>query len=175
MQVRQRAVKLWREKIVQPAKQLTRGEVIVAVIAGLIGGIFPVPLVTTVASLLFARSMCLIAPQVMLAFSVNMCCTPLQIILIPVFARATALLLREDTSPYTAVALRRALGLSLSEVLSTCAKMLLYATLSWTILLVPVWLACRTIQATARKHRECLDALLPVHVHIAAHNHVMLP
>jgi hypothetical protein len=79
-----RAKAFWREKLLIPASNLTTEQLGLALGAGIWGGIFPVPGVTTAAVGLIIAGLRLVgcstpAPAVALAVAVNLALTPLQV------------------------------------------------------------------------------------------------
>lgn len=134
------------EKLLVPLRQLTLVEIVVSCGVGVLGGVFPIPMVTTVVTLLLAKVLHCNAPQVMLSTTANFICTPLQIVMIPVFARVMALLSRGDPSGYTTAALKASLEKGYGAFFASSSTMLLYATIAWCLFAGAAMLALRVAQ-----------------------------
>ena len=71
--------------MITPASELEANEISLSVSIGLWGGVFPVPAVTTFATILLAAILRVSATQKALAFTFNMLATPLQLLSMPSF------------------------------------------------------------------------------------------
>ncbi|KAG5501779.1 hypothetical protein JKF63_04048 [Porcisia hertigi] len=126
-----------RERLLVPLRLLTLGEVLIAASIGLLGGVFPVPLVTAMVTLLVGFYIQCTSPQLILGSTTNFFCTPLQFALIPRFARLVGLFIETDVSDFTGYALQRSLNDGYTALVYSCGRMLLYATMGWFIVAVP--------------------------------------
>lgn len=146
---RQRLTQAVRERLLIPLRQLSGLEIAVAVAIGIIGGVFPVPLVTSLVTLFVGWCLRCSAAELVVGSSVNLFCTPLQFALLPSFARLTGTLRGEDTTAYTAAALRAALSAGYVAFLQSCGRMIVYATLAWCFVFLPVVFVLRHVQRYA--------------------------
>jgi Na+/phosphate symporter len=155
---RQRASQALRERLIL-LRQLTVLEVFVAVAIGVVGGLFPVPLVTSFVTLISGWYVQCNAAELVVGSTVNLFCTPLQFALIPYLARMMGAIMQEDTSTFTARALREAVGKGYIMFLKTCGWMIAYATLAWFFVFIPVILVLRAIQRCATHRAARRDSL----------------
>lgn len=141
-----RLAKFWQEKVTEPLRSLSLRELLIAIIIGLLGGIFPVPLITTAVTLLLGHYISCSFPQKVFGTTVNMFCTPLQLALLPPLARLTGTLMQRDISAFSSSALRVALKGGYISFASSCGLMILYATVSWFLIAIPITFAIRAAQ-----------------------------
>ncbi|GET89377.1 hypothetical protein, conserved [Leishmania tarentolae] len=136
----------FRERVVVPLSHLTWREVVVAVSVGILGGIFPVPFVTPFITLLVGYYIRCTTTEVVLASTINLFCTPLQLALLPSLARLAGFLLQADVETFTAHALHESLKVGKTVFLSSCGRMMLYATVGWLFVAIPTVIVLRSLQ-----------------------------
>lgn len=159
LRYRHRASQAVRERLLIPLRQLTALEIAVAIAIGVVGGVFPVPLVTSFITLLTGWCVRCSAAELVVGSTVNLFCTPLQIALLPSFARLAGSLTREDTTAFTAAALKEAIGKGIGVFLRSCGWMIAYATLAWCIIFIPLIFALRALQRYASHHAQHKESL----------------
>lgn len=123
-----------QHKLVDPLAQLPLSERVTAVAVGIIGGMFPIPALTTVATVGMAKVISISAPQFMVACAVNLLVTPLEVAMIPFFAVGGAAMMGADSTNFTAAHLLAAMENGLSALLRDALAMLIHAALCWTVL-----------------------------------------
>ncbi|KPA86716.1 hypothetical protein ABB37_00805 [Leptomonas pyrrhocoris] len=148
-----RASQALRERLLIPLRQLTGIEIFVAVAIGVVGGLFPVPLLTSLVTLLAGWYVHCNAAQLVFGSTVNLFCTPLQLALLPSFARLMGAITQGETSTFTAYALKEALAKGYASFLSSCGWMIAYAVVGWFLVFIPVVLVLRALQRCTT-HRE---------------------
>ncbi|KAI5685413.1 hypothetical_protein [Leishmania braziliensis MHOM/BR/75/M2904] len=135
-----------RERLLMPLRQLTWAEVLVAVSVGVLGGTFPVPLVTSLVTLIIGYYVRCTTAELVLGSTANLFCTPLQFALLPSFARFVGSLTEEDVTAFTAHALQESLRVGYATFLSSCGRMIFYATIGWFLVSTPIVLVLRFAQ-----------------------------
>lgn len=124
-----------QQRIVKPFAALSYQERLFCAFVGLLGGCFPVPALTTIVTAFLCRLLRLSAPQVAAAMVVNLLSTPLELLLIPYLARATAWVLQTDASTFTAEFLAQSLQHGgVWQLLEVASSMLLHAVIGWIVL-----------------------------------------
>lgn len=166
---RQRLAQALNERLVLPLRQLSGLEVSVAVAIGVIGGVFPVPLVTSIVTLAVGWYVQCNAAEFVVGSTVNFFCTPIQLALLPSFARLMGAILQKETSTFTAYALKEAIAKGYASFLSSCIRMVAYATIAWFLVCIPVIIVLRSVQKCAvyrqlRKESECSINTEEMHV-----------
>lgn len=151
--VKDRITRFVREKLIAPSAELTMVEVMVAVVAGTIAGIFPIPMLATVVTLAYCRFIMCSAPQTILGTAVNAILTPIQFILIPVFARFAAYVAGYNSSNFTTAALQTAIEGGVATLVGSCLSMLLFALVAWLMICIPVTLFLRRVQRTVSRQK----------------------
>ncbi|EPY28751.1 hypothetical protein STCU_04899 [Strigomonas culicis] len=127
-----------RGRLIEPLKQMTLFESMCAVLVGFISGVFPVPLTTALILLLLGRILALSSVQLVVATTVNVLSSPLQIVMIPLYAQWMTVLLRGDASLYTATALYSALEKGYINFFLSSASFLSRSAAMWMLLSAPV-------------------------------------
>ncbi|KAG5476322.1 hypothetical protein LSCM1_04024 [Leishmania martiniquensis] len=135
-----------RERLLVPLSQLTGAELMVALSIGVLGGIFPIPLVTSLATLAIGCYAQCTTTQLVLGSTVNLFCTPVQFLLLPSFACLLGTLAQVDVAAFTASALQNSLKAGYATFLSSCARMLFCATIGWFLVTAPLIIALRFVQ-----------------------------
>jgi hypothetical protein len=133
----------WRRDVRDPLLQMTAHQRVGAATAGVLGGLFPVPCVTTVVTLGLARAACLSAPQSAVALAINLAATPLEILLIPTLAKIGSVVTGADGSSFTADALLLQMNEGIIPLITNCASFLVHAVLAWTLLTIASVIALR--------------------------------
>ncbi|KAG5476593.1 hypothetical protein CUR178_03764 [Leishmania enriettii] len=142
-----------REVLLEPLSQLTGAELLVALSIGVLGGVFPLPLVTSLVTLAIGWYVRCTTTQYVLCSTANLFCTPLQFALLPSFARLIGSAAQVDVTAFTVRALRESLKVSYTTFLSSCSRMLLYATMGWFLVVIPIILVLRAVQQCIQ-HRQ---------------------
>jgi hypothetical protein len=125
----------WLKKdVYHPLLEMNHSQRTAAAAVGVVGGIFPVPALTTFATLLVVRLADLHTAQSAVAVAINIAVAPLQIALIPSFASAGSLITGADGSLFTSEALLRHMGEGLVSFAHNGASLLVHATLAWVLL-----------------------------------------
>lgn len=81
-----------REQLWQPLVTLPPSARFQCVVIGILGGVAPIPAVTTFITVLLCKLMAFAAAQTAVATAINVALTPVQIVMLPYFADAGALL-----------------------------------------------------------------------------------
>ncbi|ORC87672.1 uncharacterized protein TM35_000212780 [Trypanosoma theileri] len=131
--------------IVVPFQQLNARKLILAATAGILGGIFPVPMFTSIVTLIFCRMLHCCALQIALATAINFLVTPLEVLLIVPFACATATVLGSDASRFTVASLYNSMNLGLIDFFFTSSSLLIHSFLSWCFFAIPLLYIVRSL------------------------------
>ena len=127
-------VKNWyKHKLVQPWKRLTAMEKVFCLVVGVLGGMFPVPGVTTFVGLVISKLLALSAPQIAVSSAVNLVLAPVQLMAIPFLAQFAAVFTGADASTFTATFLAGAAADGMGVLLSSAGSMLLHAICLWAV------------------------------------------
>ncbi len=115
-------------------------ERIICVIIGILGGVYPVPAVTTACTGILIKIMNFNAAQSAIAIAVNLACTPLQFILLPYFADSSAYLLPAsffgaESKPSTIIVEAFKSG-SMTETVKIAGSIIVAAQIPWLILTI---------------------------------------
>ena len=129
----QRVKNWWRNKLALPWSKLGLVEKVFAVLVGLVGGLFPIPALTTAVTLALVSAFKMNAAQAGVATAINLMVTPLEFILIPPLAQMAAPLTGADGSNFTASFLSDALALGVMNLLTAGGSMVLHAVASWFV------------------------------------------
>ncbi|KPI85891.1 hypothetical protein ABL78_5023 [Leptomonas seymouri] len=167
---RQRAFQVLRERLLNPLRQLTGIEIFVAVAVGVVGGVFPVPLITSLVTLISGWYIHCSAAELVVGSTVNLLCTPLQFAFLPSFARLSGTISQADTSAFTATALMEALTKGYAVLIASCARMIAYAVFGWLLVCIPVIFVLRALQRCAVRRelqRQSLHLLTLEEVHVS--------
>lgn len=135
-----------RERVLVPLSQLTWAEVLVAVSVGVLGGIFPVPFVTSLATLVIGYYLRCTATELVLASTINFFCTPLQFALLPSLAHLAGFLTQAEVDAFTAHALHESLRVDYTTFLRSCGRMIFYAAVGWFFVAIPIVMILRSAQ-----------------------------
>ncbi len=130
----ERALNWLNKSLIRPLQLMTWRQRGMAIIVGLVGGLFPVPMVTSLVCAIVCLFLRLSAPQAAVATVMNLLLTPLQIILIPGFASLAAFVTGADASDFTLTAIYHAKEGGLLAVLTSATSLLLHAVGSWLVL-----------------------------------------
>ena len=133
--------KLWRrldKSVVTPLRQMPPTDRLMCLSVGVVGGMFPVPFLTTVVTFALIAALRLTGARlqpaaVAVATAVNLLVAPADVAAIPLFARAAAALTGADASSFTAEFLMAKMGEGLMPLLQGAAAMLLHAILAWAL------------------------------------------
>lgn len=139
---------------VQPIKQLTPYELLVAIALGAIGGLFPIPMTTTIITVALCKWIPCSVPQVLFATALSFICVPFQFAMVPVFARAFAVAVRIDSSAYTVASIRSSMGKGILATVRSSAGMFACSVAMWLIAATPTVLFCRSLQAKSATRRD---------------------
>lgn len=150
-QVAARCKQFWVEKFKRPFAVLSTVDRITCVIVGVLGGLFPVPMVTTAVTLGLSALFGFRAPQIAIATTMNFVVTPAEIAIIPTLARTAALLTGADTTNFTASFILEALNVSLWQLLTVASSVLLHAVVGWAMLAVVVLLPVKPLVSVLRR------------------------
>jgi hypothetical protein len=123
-------------KIVRPLRQMTWYERACVLVVGVLGGLFPVPALTTLVTLALAPLFSLNAAQVAVASAINLMLTGVEIAMIPTFATVGALLLGGDSSLFTLSMIQDSLKEGIMMLLRNASHMLMYACVAWALMTV---------------------------------------
>ncbi|RNF09439.1 hypothetical protein TraAM80_02149 [Trypanosoma rangeli] len=118
-------------RLVVPCRELTLKRLMIALSAGTIGGVFPVPMLTSVATLIICRVLQCSTLEATLATSVNLLLTPLELFLVVPFASVTASVVGIDTNQFTAAALYQSTELGFTHFMRNSATLLIYSCICW--------------------------------------------
>jgi hypothetical protein len=129
----QRAKQWFRTKLQQPWSRLSMVEQILAVVVGILGGLFPVPMLTTFVTVVLGKLLTMNAAQIAVATAINFFMTPLEVALIPPLARWFTPITGASSESFTASNLADAMGQGVSTLISVAGVMLLHAILSWAV------------------------------------------
>ncbi|KAK7201146.1 hypothetical protein NESM_000175600 [Novymonas esmeraldas] len=140
------ASQVLRERLLLPLRQLSWEEVLVAIAVGVLGGIFPVPLVTSLVTLAIGYYVRCSAAELVLGSTANFFCTPLQFALLPLLARFMGNVARVNVDAFTAAALRESLSAGYTTFLTSTGRMLCYATMGWFLFAIPAVVVLRFAQ-----------------------------
>ncbi|KAH9598681.1 hypothetical protein LSM04_009201 [Trypanosoma melophagium] len=130
-------------RIVVPFQQLNARKLTISATAGILGGIFPVPMFTSIVTLIFCRMFHCCALQIALATAINFLVTPLEVLLIVPFACATAAVIGSDTSKFTVASLYQSMNLGFIDFFFASASLLIHSFLSWCFFTIPVFYIVR--------------------------------
>lgn len=131
-----KVVEWWRRDVYHPLLQMSHSKRAAAASVGVVGGVFPIPALTTFATLFIVRLAALNAAQSAVAVAINIAASPLQIAFIPYFATAGSLITGTDASAFTSEAILRNMGEGLLSFAQSSASLLIHATLAWLLLVV---------------------------------------
>lgn len=148
------AVDILKEKVVKPFTSLTVAECCLSAFVGLLGGCFPIPALTTIVTAFLCRLFDFSTAQVAAAMVVNMLSTPLELMLIPVFATTAAAVIGSDASTFTSEFLMQTLSSGgVMQLFEVASALLAHAVIAWTILCAVACLVLRVVlprQAVAK-------------------------
>eukprot|EP00759_Apiculatamorpha_spiralis_P013905 PhF_6_TR20634/c0_g1_i1/m.29729 len=113
---------------------LTLLEALSAVIVGTLGGIFPIPGITTAVTLFLANICSHNKAQLAIATSLNFLLTPVDLYMIPVFANWSGSVFGAEV--YSASMLTKWLSEGVMALLSQGGGMVMYAILSWFLVTI---------------------------------------
>ncbi|EAN96566.1 hypothetical protein, conserved [Trypanosoma cruzi] len=133
-------------RLVVPCRDLNFSCLMVALSAGIIGGVFPVPLLTSIVTLIICRVLRCRALEATLATTVNLLLAPLELFLVVPFACMAAFVLGGDTSQFTTAAIYHSAKLGFFDFLQTSFSLLMYSCLCWMALAVPLLYFIRGLQ-----------------------------
>ena len=131
------SVKQWlQEKLITPAKLLSSFQIGLAVAVGVWGGIFPIPAMSTFATLAFCttimRSM-FTAAMTTISITINLIVTPIQLMAMPFFMNLPSKL--TGASPCSVGDLVTSIQTKpFLETCSTFGLCMIWAVLAWTVL-----------------------------------------
>lgn len=139
-------VRHWfQTKLRNPWRRLHTAEKLLALIVGVLGGVFPIPALTTIATLALASLLALNAPQTGVATAINLALTPVAIGMIPVFAHLAAFFSGADTTTFSAEFLMAAAAESLTHLLAVAASVLIHATVAWVVITAVVFAGVKVL------------------------------
>ncbi|EAN94247.1 hypothetical protein, conserved [Trypanosoma cruzi] len=133
-------------RLVVPCRDLNFSCLMVALSAGVIGGVFPVPLLTSIATLIICRVLRCRALEATLATTVNLLLAPLELFLVVPFACMAAFVLGGDTRQFTTAAIYHSAKLGFFDFLQMSASLLMYSCLCWMALAIPLLYFIRGLQ-----------------------------
>jgi hypothetical protein len=115
---------------------MTAAERLCCLLVGLLGGMFPVPMLTTVVTAFLSKFTSLPGPQMAVAMTINVVIAPVELVAIPPLARFGALLTGANASQFTAAFLLAAIDQGPRELFYAAQGMLLHAILTWALFAV---------------------------------------
>ncbi|RNF19780.1 uncharacterized protein Tco025E_04117 [Trypanosoma conorhini] len=133
-------------RLVVPCRELTRGRLMVALSAGTIGGVFPVPMLTSLVTLIICRVLRCRPLEATLATSINLLLTPLELLLVVPFASVAAAVVGGDTRKFSATALYQSTELGFVGFVRNSATVLIYSCICWMSFAFPLLYLIRSLQ-----------------------------
>lgn len=125
-----------------------------SIVVGAIGGIFPIPAVTTIVTVLLCTGLRLSAAQTAVATAINLACTPLQLALLPSLGWIAASVAGTDASTFTAENIGISMREGLMPFLSSMALLLVHAVASWICIAITVVLVTLTLRTSEKSNRQ---------------------
>lgn len=127
-------VRHWtRQKITRPLAAMSAWDRATCLLVGVLGGLFPVPMVTTAVTVALCAMLGLSAVQSGVATAVNFALTPAQLFMIPVFANLCAVVLRQPAD-FTVETVKSKLNEGFAAIVTNAASMLVFASVTWALL-----------------------------------------
>jgi hypothetical protein len=126
-----------------PFLRLSNHQRLAACAVGVVGGMFPIPMVTTLVTMALAFIMSLTKLQITVSVAVNLLCAPVDVMFIPTQARFAAWFTGASSESFTASALMAAMQEGIVAMLSTSASMLVHAVIGWSVFFLWILLAVR--------------------------------
>lgn len=130
-----------RTQLTEPLNQLPWSRRFFCVLIGVLGGISPVPMITTAVTVALARIVGLTTPEIGVASGVNVLLTPLQILFMPIFANASLLLKQlvgatagDEQMPSVKLIALLDEGADVSTLIAGAGSIIMAATLPWALL-----------------------------------------
>lgn len=137
-------VKAWFSRFWRQLMDLSLTDRIVAVVVGIVGGIFPMPSITTLVTLFLARLMSCTPPQIALSTSVNLVLAPVDIYLLPKFATLTSVAMGYEVT-YTGPMLLEMINQGVLHLITAGGTMILMAIVSWVFIAMGILVATTVI------------------------------
>ena len=131
------AVSDWFDaKLRRPLAAMSSAERFLVVLVGVVGGIFPLPALTTIATLLLSVVLKFGSAQSAVAAVVNLLVTPIEFVLIPTFAKLGCCFTGEDATKFTIQVIQAAAAEGVVSLVKNASSMLIHACLAWMVLAV---------------------------------------
>lgn len=118
--------------------QLAWREIALSLGTGTLGGIFPIPLFTAFITAILGRFFNVSEAQKVVSAAINFVTVPVQLYLIPFFARYGAEFLNQDPNKYSVQELKTSLNKGVDQFMGTSGKMLILSALGWACIAIPL-------------------------------------
>lgn len=136
-----------------PITRLKPLDLVSVVLVGILGGIMPFPMLTTPATVLVGHLGGLSKTEVLLSSTINLLCTPLQLMMMPVWGRGLANVLGQDTSHFTITYLQGALANGVGPFVTAYWDVLLYGMISWIFVAIVASGIVRGLKSITHRER----------------------
>jgi hypothetical protein len=150
----------FRQNIAQPLRRMTPNERLLCVATGFVGGMFPLPMVTTVVTLAIIATLPFVIPPHLaslptagkaVATAINLLLAPLDILAVPYLAQLAALFSGADATRFTPSFLAGLMAEGLVPLLSGAASLLGHAVAAWLFLSAALF---GVLVLVLRRHRR---------------------
>nr|CCC48822.1 conserved hypothetical protein [Trypanosoma vivax Y486] len=118
-------------RVLNPCRTLSARQLLFSITVGMLGGIFPIPLFTSVVTTLMCRQLNLNVSQSLLAITVNLLVFPLEVLLITPFAQLTAHVTRANTTQLTMAAYYDSMSKGGVQFVQFSIKLFLHSCFCW--------------------------------------------
>jgi hypothetical protein len=145
-----RVVDWSKRKIVRPLQAMSRWEQIATLVVGILGGLFPVPALTSLITLALCAMLRFAPAQSGVATALNLSLAVAELALIPVFAQIGAVMTGVDSDNFTGAVIVASMQEGIGALLTNASSMLAHACLSWTVL-AAVGMACLMVTKTTKR------------------------
>ena len=135
-------VKGWCNRFVRNLMDLSLLQRLIAVIVGILGGLFPVPSITTLVTVFLAKTMGCNPEQIAISTSINLILTPVDIYCVPKFATLTSTALGYGTV-YTAAMFLEYMSEGIVHLVTAGGAMIVMALVSWVTITTVVLLVTK--------------------------------
>lgn len=126
------AVQLWlQQKVAQPLRDMTPLQRTECLALGILGGLFPIPGVTTPVTMMLCAAMGCTKSQIAVATAINLMLTAAQIPMIPWFATVAAMFSGYPAEQFSVAVIVDTMSAGVVGVLRAAFVMLVHACVSW--------------------------------------------
>ena len=123
-----------RRKVIRPLQAMSRWEQVATLVVGVLGGLLPIPALTTLVTLALCGMLRFNAAQSGVATAINLALTAVELAAIPVFAQLGAVVTGVDADSFTAAVIIASMREGVASLLTNASSMIAHACLTWALL-----------------------------------------